>query len=176
MVNFSDMNLTLQMETEELHISEDLVLNVKTYLPINDKADFIQFIVTGSLDSMTGCFSPVRTEVYYAIGLCKWYAGIELTEDELADAAALYDILETNNLIRAIESCIPAEELDILHALINDTLDDITRYNNSAAGIIQAMSNNADGLDGQLASILEQIKNSEGLEQLSVIKDVVGNE
>mgnify|MGYP006926996284 FL=1 len=63
-----------------------------------------------------------------------------------------------------------------MKSLVNDTINDIARYNSSAAGIIQSMSNNAGGLDSQITDILEKIKNGEGMETLSVIKDVVGKD
>uniref|UniRef100_UPI003078C635 hypothetical protein n=1 Tax=Dialister succinatiphilus TaxID=487173 RepID=UPI003078C635 len=60
--------------------------------------------------------------------------------------------------------------------LVRDTLSDIARYNNSAAGIIQMMNKNASGLDTYITDIMEKIKNGENLETLSVIKDVVGKD
>lgn len=174
-MNFTDMNLVPQITERQITI-KDTVLNVKSYLPIDDKANFIEFIVNGALDDNTGCFSPLRVEVYYGVALCRWYANMMFTEKDLQNVATVYDILETNDIIRSIESCIPSAELDFMKDLINDTITDIARYNSSAAGIIQMMSADASGLDGQLNEILASIKNSEGLEQLSAIKDVVGKD
>lgn len=64
--------------------------------------------------------------------------------------------------------------MSFISNLVEETTKDIARYNSSAAGIIQSMSNNASGLDEQITELLEKVKNGEGLEQLAVIKDVVG--
>lgn len=174
-MNFTDMNLIPQISEREITIGNNK-LNVKSYLAIDDKANFIEFIVNGALDDNTGCFSPLRVEVYYGIALCRWYADIMFTEEDLQNISTVYDILETNHVIDYIESCIEGTELNFIQDLVKETIADISRYNSSAAGIIQMMSTNASGLDGQLNEILASIKNSEGLEQLSAIKDVVGKD
>ena len=125
---------------------------------------------------MTGCFSPVRVEVYFSIAVCKWYAGITFTDKQMTEVSKTYDLLEENGVIDKIISVIPENEINFMNELVNDTIDDIARYNSSAAGIIQAMSANADGLDNQITEILDKVKNGENMETLSVIKDVVGKD
>lgn len=156
--------------------NETTELEVRTYLPIDKKADLIKFIVDGALDDNTGCFSPLRVEVYFAIAICKWYANIDFSFDNLMNISKVYDILESNSIIDSIINAIPSDEMDFLSELVQDTINDIARYNSSAAGIIKTMTVDANSLDGQINSILEKIKNGEGLEALSVIKDAVGTD
>lgn len=174
-IAFNTMGIQPNIGIKEIDF-KDMVLEVRTYLPINDKTQFIQFVVNGALDEMTGTFSPLRTEVYFAIAICRWYAGITFTEEDLVNVAVVYDALETNGVIDAIMSEIPEEEMGFISSLVEETTKDIARYNSSAAGIIQSMSSDASGLDTQITQILDKIKNSEGLEQLAVIKDVVGKD
>lgn len=175
MVNFKDLNLELKQETKEFKCG-DLTISVLQYLPINDKTELIQYVVNASIDETTGCASPLRVETYFSLGVCLWYAGIEFDEEDELGPGQTYDLLESNGIISQIMSYIPAEELAFVRDLVNDTITDIVRYNNSAAGIIQTMSSNAQGLDANISDILEKIKNGEGLETLSVIKDVVGTD
>lgn len=173
-INFVDLGLELKSDCSEFKIAEDITLTVKNYLPIAEKTNMINFIVNAALDDTTGCFSPIRVEVYFGLAICRWYAGIIL--DDLADAGETYDILESNGIIQAIMDTIPGDEMEFVRDLVQDTISDISRYNSSAAGIIQMMSSNAGNLDSQITDILEKIKNGEGLETLSVIKDVVGKD
>lgn len=173
---FTKLGLKAKKVAASCQINDNISLEIRQYLPIDEKANLIQFIVDHALDQMTGCFSPVRVEVYFSIAVCKWYAGITFTDKQMAEVSKTYDLLEENGVIDKIISVIPENEINFMNELVNDTIDDIARYNSSAAGIIQAMSANADGLDNQITEILDKVKNGENMETLSVIKDVVGKD
>lgn len=173
---FTKLGLKAKKVAASCQINDNISLEIRQYLPIDEKANLIQFIVNHALDQMTGCFSPVRVEVYFSIAVCKWYAGITFTDKQMTEVSKTYDLLEENGVIDKIISIIPENEINFMNELVNDTIDDIARYNSSAAGIIQAMSANADGLDNQITEILDKVKNGENMETLSVIKDVVGKD
>ena len=173
---FTKLGLKAKKVSASGQINDNISLEIRQYLPIDEKANLIQFIVNHALDQMTGCFSPVRVEVYFSIAVCKWYAGITFTDKQMTEVSKTYDLLEENGVIDKIISVIPENEINFMNELVNDTIDDIARYNSSAAGIIQAMSANADGLDNQITEILDKVKNGENMETLSVIKDVVGKD
>ena len=175
-ITFSKLGLKPQKKVNSIKINDNITLEIKEYLPIEDKTKLIQYVVDSALDEATGCFSPVRTEVYFAIGICRWYGGITFTDKQLQDVMKTYDLLEENGINTLIMDSIPKSEISFMQDLINDTIKDISRYNSSAAGIIQTMSTNSSSLNDQISDILEKIKNGEGLEQLSVIKDMVGND
>lgn len=175
-MNFKDLKLSPKIGYTEIKVGEDFILKVLDYLPIEDKGKLIQFVVDLSLDDTTGCFSPVRVETYFAIAVCRWYADIAFDEEDLHNIALTYDTLETNGIISTVMKAIPKAELDFMQDLVKDTVSDISRYNSSAAGIIQMMNNSATGLSQQISDVLEKIKNGENLETLSVIKDVVGKD
>lgn len=174
-MKFTELGLELKIADPVEITCGDQAIQVLQYLPIDEKANLIKHVINQALDDNTGCFSPIRVEVFFSLALCKWYAGMEIEVDEAHTFSNIYDILETNRVIDDIIFAIPEDEISFLRDLMDDTIADVARYNNSAAGIIQAMSANAEGLDGQINSILEQIRNGEGLEQLAAIKDVVGN-
>lgn len=177
MVNTPYEALNLQMgdiKTTTVKINDTTELEVRSYLPIAQKGDLVTFVINGALDNMTGCFSPLRLEVYFAIAVVKWYAGVTFENQELMDIGNIYDTFEANNVILSVMGAIPEEELEFVESLVKDTAEDVARYNNSFAGIMAAMSDGATSLDGQLTEILEKIKNQEGMELLAAIKDVGG--
>lgn len=176
-IAFRDLELREpEVEVTQVEINETTTLEIRKYLPIAQKIELINFIVNGALDDNTGCFSPIRTEVYTSLGVCRWYAGIEFTIDDLIDIERVYDTLEINGVLDVIYGNIPEDELEFMQSLITETINDISRYNSSAAGIINNMSVDASMLDGQLGDLLEKVKNAEGLDTLSVIKDMVGRD
>lgn len=172
MVSFNDLNLEPKVNTTEIEIIGGTKIEVRDYLPIVEKADLINYIVDAAIDERTGCFSPIRLELYTTLAICKWYSNLEF--EDLSPAHENYDILETNGIVGQILSAIPQEEIDLLDQLIDNTIADIARYNSSAAGIIQSMSGDAGDLSSQVDSILQKIKDKEGLELLDEIKNVTG--
>lgn len=175
-IAFNTLGIQPNIEVNRIDFNDKMTIEVCSYLPISEKTKLLQFVVNGALDETTGTFSPLRTEVYFAIAVCRWYAGITFTEEDLMNVSEVYDALDTNGIIDAIMDAIPTEEREFVSSLVEETTKDIARYNTSAAGIIQSMSSDASGLDTQINQILDKIKNGEGLEQLAVIKDVVGKD
>ena len=150
-MTFTKLGLKAKKITTNCQLNDDITLEIRNYLPVDEKAEFIQFIVNHALDDMTGCFSPVRIEVYFSIAVCKWYANITFTEKQMTEVSKTYDLLEENGVIDQIISTIPEDEIEFMKA-------------------------NAGGLDSQITEILDKIKNGENLETLAVIKDVVGKD
>lgn len=174
-MKYSELNLREpEVENRVVKLDGDIDLAVRAYLPIDDKANLITWAINLALDDRTGCISPVRFEVCFTIAVVKWYCDLEIDED--IPLSKIYDMFELNDVTNKVMGAIPVEEIDFLRDLAKDTAEDLVRYNNSFAGMLSVMSNDANNLDEQLADILSQIKNREGLEQLSVIKDVVGSD
>lgn len=171
---FTKLGLKPQKQTSQLKINEESIIEVKNYLSILDKIALVQYVVDNALDEYTGCFSPARVEIYFSIGICKYYTGISFTEKQLnQDIAKTYDLLEENHIIDMILSVIPEVELNFIQDLVKDTIADVARYNSSAAGIIQSMSSQANGLNDQLTKMLEEIKSGDGQQAITLLKDVV---
>ena len=152
---------------------KEYTLRVLQYLPIKDKADLVSYVVNAAIDENTGCFSPVRVNVYYGIGIMMQYCRIKFDDVDVVEA---YDIIDSTNILDIVMNAIPEEERVFMESLLNDTIGDISRYNSSLAGMMHSMSGEATNLDESIQAILEKIKNKEGLEVLSEIKNVVGTD
>ena len=153
--------------------NESKVIEVKHYLPIEEKGKLVSYVINSSIDLATGCFSPLRLNTYFAIGVMKFYCGMEFDEEKIPMA---YDILENSGIINRVLHEIPQEERDFIQELVDETAKDIARYNNSFAGIMASMNTDASNLGNSIQDIMEKIKNKEGLEVLSEIKNVVGTD
>lgn len=174
-MKYSELNLREpEVEQPVIKLDSGVELTVRTYLPIDAKSDLITWAINLALDDNTGCISPIRFEVCFTIAVVKWYTDLEIDED--IPLSEIYDMFELNDVSNKVMGAIPVEEIDFLRDLAKDTAEDIVRYNNSFAGMLNVMSSDASSLDTELNNILTSIKNKEGLEQLSVIKDVVGSD
>lgn len=173
-ITFSKLGLKAVADTYNTSVEINGVeILVKGYLTQQEKADLIAFVLENSIDDR-GCFSPIRVETFWGIAIVKWYAGISFTDKQIFDAGKTYDLLETNGVIDIVCDAIPSDEYDFLKDMLNETKDDITRYNNSFAGMIASAAGSAGEMDNELTAILEKIQNKEGLEQLESIKSIVG--
>lgn len=177
--HFEEIKDTLIQATEEPKYKEveigmgpEYTIRVLQYLPIDGKANLVQYVVNAAIDNNTGCFSPVRVNVYYCIGVMRAYCGIHFDDDQ--DIAEAYDLLESTGILGIVMESIPEEERTYMESLINDTIEDISRYNSSLAGMLSSMNQDANNLDESIKKILEQVKNREGLEILEEIKNVGG--
>lgn len=172
-ISFNKLGLKYNDEVSTVQIN-DVDIIVKKYLSVNQKADFIEFVLGNAIDEKTGQFSPLRIEVYFAIGLLKYYADISFTEKQMADIAKTYDILESNGAIDIVTDAIPSTEYDFMTSLVSDTAKDLSNFNSSFAGMLSMMSSDASNLDSQINDILKKVKDKEGLELLDEIKNIVG--
>lgn len=175
-ITFNKLGCKVNTGVKEWEYKPGVTIPVLQYLPVEDKANLIQFVISQAIDTKSGCFSPVRKDVFFNIALARWYAGIQFSEKQMQDVQKTYDALESNRFFEALKEQIPFYEYDKISDYLIDTMEDVERYNQSFVGMMDAMSGDAQGLDSQISSILSKIKNSEGLEQLSVIKDVVGTD
>lgn len=172
-MQFEDMNLQVNIATNIVKCG-DIELEVKEVISMAEKIDLIQFVVNNTIDQLTGTGSPIRTDIWYTIAVCKWYGGIEFSDEDIQNVTETYDALDFSGLAGQIMNAMDQDERVYLEQVVNETIQDISRYNTSAAGIIHSMSGRAFGLDEQITELLEKVKNGEGLEQLAAIKDVVG--
>lgn len=173
MINFKDLNLATEIKTTTIKIDDTTNLEVRDYLPMNEKIELISNVVDYALDENTGRFSPVRTALYFDLALVHHYAGINFDGE---DMIAAYDVLETTGLLDKIVSAIPQDEYNFMKDLVDETTHDIADYNSSFAGVMQIASSDANGLSAQIEDILGKVKNREGLELLGEIKNVAGKD
>lgn len=176
MIKFEDLGLHLNdnvVDIEWRNGEENIIISVRQYLPVEEKTELIQYVIGAALDDRTGCFSPLRLEIYFSLGVCSKYTDIEI--EQLADTGTTYDLLDSSGLMSRIMGNIPKEELNFMRELVMETANDIARYNNSAVGIIQSMNNSAGDLDNQLSEILKNIHDDDAVKLLEHFKDMVGN-
>ena len=171
-MNFKDLDLKVQEVKQTIKFGQGKELTVRTYLPLAEKTSLIEYVVDMSLDQNTGRFSPVRVETFFSLAVAHYYAGIDFEDD--VNAAVAYDALETSGLLDIIMSAIDEEELEFMKELVQDTVKDIADYNSSFAGIVRIASTDAKGLDDTVDTLLSKVRDKEGLELLSEIKNVVG--
>lgn len=172
-ISFNKLNLKVSDEVKTFEFGDSIV-EVKQYLSQDDKIDFIGFVMDNSIDNNTNTFSPVRTETFFGLAIVKWYTNITFTDKQIEDAAKTYDKLESSGFLGQVIENINQTEYDFIEKLTEDTLDDYSRYANSAAGILQVINSDASSLSKELDTVMAQIRSKQGIEELTSLKNIMG--
>lgn len=171
-MKLEELGLTpVTYESKEIFIN-GISVKVKPVLSIQEKVDFIIWVIGNAQDQNTGIVSPVKVSVYLALALVKWYTDIELPEN--ADDRVTYDLLNTNKVFDAIASNIDSTDYNNLIGLLQQIIEEGSKYNFSALGILNSMTSSSAGLAEQAQKIINDVKAGKDLELLSAIKDIVG--
>lgn len=153
----------------------DQIIQIKEYLPIEDKIGVIERIVNQSLDD-NNFANPARVMINTVLEVIFAYTtNINFTDKQKEDRLGLYDLLVSSGLWRAIENKLAeAGELSIIQITVREVIDEVYKYKNSALGILQAVSEDYGNLDLDAEKIREKIGNKENVEFLKDVMDKLG--
>jgi hypothetical protein len=165
---FSKLGLKSENQVVELHINEQ-VIEVKQYLPVNDKLGLISRVINLSADQ-NNFANPVKIEMFGALEILYAYTNLSFTEKQKEDVCKLYDLLESNGIIDKVINVIPKKEYNFLVDGINDSIKAVYDYRNSAMGIMESLSQDYSNLDVEATNIKEKLQNPENL---TLLKDVL---
>jgi hypothetical protein len=145
------------------------IIEVKQYLPVNDKLELISNVINLSADE-NNFANPVKVSVYAVLEIIDTYTNISFTEKQKEDPCKLYDLLVGNGLSTMILSTIPVEELTELLTGIDDSINAIYTYRNSVMGILEMVQGDYSGLTLDAQNIQTAISDPGNL---TFLKDVM---
>ena len=153
----------------------DQVIQIREYLPIEDKIGVIERIVNQSLDD-NNFANPARIMINTVLEVIFAYTtNINFTDKQKEDRLGLYDLLVSSGLWKAIENKLAeAGELSIIQITTREVIDEVYKYKNSALGILQAVSEDYSNLDLDATKLQEKIGNKENMEFLKEVMDKMG--
>ncbi len=169
--------MAISLETLALKINEEIntidfngqTIEIKQYLPVNDKLELISWIINQSADELK-FYNVGKLDIFKHVGLIKYYTNIEITDDELQDPAHIYDCLVSSGLINEVKVAIPDEEILWIDDVLNDTVISIYKYQNSAMGLLDIMTTDYKDLNFDIEQLQKNISNPENL---TLLKDVM---
>ena len=172
-MNYKDFNIAVKPDVFSVDF-KDKTFSVRSCLSAAAKLEFIQFVIGHAMNPDHGTFSPAVVECFETIAYIKYFTDIEFNDEDLVNPGELADMIIHSDLLgivqRTVESYDRNEWIDI-SLLLDETINNIERFNASFAGTMTAMSGNATELGDQLDSIMEKLKNKEGLEEIAAIKE-----
>lgn len=166
-VTFTKLGLKKKDEVKELIFGENKI-EVKQYLPIEEKIAFVQSVLNNSADD-NNFVNPMKIDICYAIEFITRYTNITFTDKQKEDLPKLYDLFVENGLYDQICEAVPEEERITIRAYVLDTIDEFYKQQNSAMGIMEKITADYSGLDFDAKEIRDKLQAGD----LGLLKEVL---
>lgn len=171
-VAFTKLGLKKKDEVKTVNINNN-VIEVKQYLPINEKLELIGRVLNQAADD-NNFSNPIKLEVFTALEIVFTYTNIGFTDKQKEDLIKLYDILESNNIFNLIIAELPEAEYNALIDGVQKCSDAIYTYRNSMLGILDVIGQDYADLDLNATNIQQKLADPENLELLKSIMTRLG--
>lgn len=165
--------LGLKPNTEIKTITwNDQTIEVKQYLPIKDKIELISDICNASTDD-NHYINYVRVNIYAQVYTYLAYTNITVTDKQKEDIFKLYDMF-AGGLGDELQTTIPHAELEFINSNVVNIMEGIYKYQNSAMGIMEAISNDYSSLDFDASELQRKIGDPDNITLLKNIMTKLG--
>ena len=141
-VSYANLKLKVDQRVETFDFGGQSI-EVKQYLPIEDKYDLIMITLQQAKEG--NIYNPVKLEMYFNLNLVYSYTNISFTEKQREDGAKLYDTLLSSGFLNPIIEAIPDDEYDELRNCI-EILE-------------EKLENNEKSFAAKLADFMEELPN-----------------
>lgn len=166
-VPFTKLGLTKNTEVKTF-IWKDQTIEIKQYLPIQDKLSLIAAVLNKSQDE-NNFVNDAKVNLFIDLEIINYYTNISITEKQKEDPAKLYDLFCGTGFIKKIYDAMPEGEVEELYNLVYSTAEHFYKYRNSIYGILDAVKNDYDLSNLDLKGFIEQIK---GSNELGLIQEI----
>lgn len=167
-VSFNKLGLKPNTAISTIKFKEQDI-EVKQYLPVNEKLDLISWVINQSADDLK-FYNVGKLDIFKHIAIAQHYTDITFAEKQLSDPAHLYDLLVSSGLMDEIKNAIPNGEIWWIDDVLDDTVDSIYKYQNSVMGILDTVTTDYKDLNFDVEQLQKNISNPENL---TLLKDVV---
>ena len=169
-ISFTKLKLTKKNEIKTLKYNGEEI-EVKQYLPIQDKLALISRVISYAADQYNFANS-VKLDLFLSLEIMYEYTNINFTEKQKENPTKLYDLLEENGLIDVVISLIPSTEYQTLYEGVAEISKNIYTYQTSLLGILETVHNDYSDLKLDADEIVKELTDPN---QLSMVKKVIDN-
>lgn len=172
-IAFTKLGLTKETAVDTFDWNGQTI-EVKVYLPIEEKLVLLSNIINNSIDS-NGYYNSARLYINTIIEVVLAYTNITVTEKQRADVFKLYDLLVSSGFSGKVigEHMNPAEYQQI-RTWLSEIVHSIYEYKNSAMGIMEALGQDFGELDLDAENIQKKLADPENMALLRNILTKLG--
>ena len=171
-VSFTKLGLKKNEEIGILHINEQDI-EVKQYLPINEKLELISSVINSAADE-NNFSNPVKENVFLTLEILYHYTNINFTDKQKEDPVKLYDLVVSSGLVNKVTDLIPEEELDEVINGVAQSVKAIYTYRNSVLGILESISQDYSALNLDATEIQQKLADPENMALLKQVLTKLG--
>lgn len=167
-LSYTKLGLKVNQENGVI-FHNDQTIEVKFYLPVNDKLKLISNVINLSADD-NNFSNPVKEDVYFALEIIENYTNISFTDKQKEDPTKLYDSFVSTGLYNKIIDMIPEDEIMRLKTGLQASVKAVYDYRNSVMGILDTISTDYSNLDLDATNIHKKIADPDNM---ALLKDVL---
>ena len=171
-IAFTKLGCKIDKEIKVINFN-DQEIEIKQYLPVNEKLEMISRIINNSADDMK-FYNVGKIEIFTALELVFTYTNISFTDKQKEDVCKLYDLLVSSGLFAAVANEIPEEEIEWIEEVCEDTVQSIYAFQNSVMGILEAVGQDYSNLDLDASEIQKKLADPENMALLKGIMTRLG--
>ena len=171
-ISFTKLGLKANQDIQQVEYNGQII-EVKQYLPINDKLGLITDVINSSADT-NNFANPVKIDIFMALYIVEAYTNITFTDKQKEDPCKVYDMLQGNGLLDAIIKAIPEAEYLLLRSGVYRSVDAIYEYKNSVLGILEQVSADYSALDYDATDIQKKLNDPQNMELLRGVLSKLG--
>ena len=171
-IGLTKLGLTKNTEIEKVEWNKEEI-EVKQYLPIDDKLAMITEILNNSIDD-NGYYNPAKIYVYTIINMLDFYTNINFTEKQKEDISKTYDLVAGSGLSAKIFTAINPYEYQQIQAWVKELIDSIYSYKNSMVGMMEIIKEDYNDIELDAEKIQQTLGDKENLTLLKDVMDKLG--
>lgn len=173
-ISFNKLDLEKNQEVITLfYKGEDIKIEVKRYLPIEEKLELISEVISNAADE-NNFYNAPKGHVFFILGIIKYYTNISFTEKQLENPQKLYDLIIGNGLDSLILNSISSKEIEFIETGIEKVAEGFYNYRNSILGILETINQDYSNLKFDAAELQKNIADPNNLELLRSILAKLG--
>lgn len=169
---FNKLNLKMNQDIKSFEF-QDQIINVKQYLPINDKLTLISKVINQASDE-NNFSNPLKLEMFKQLEMVFAYTDISFTDKQKEDMCKLYDILCSSNFLGELFKIIPESENVFISKGVKECSDAIYTYRNSVLGLLDIISTDYSNLNLDASEIQKKLADPDNMALLKGILDKLG--
>lgn len=169
-IAYSKLKCKLDESVITISVMPDVTVEVKQYLPIQEKLGLIGRVVELAHEQDANYSNPVKAEVYRDLEVVFAYSNIIFTDKQKEDTPKIYDQLKSSGIMDAIIKAIPGEEYNAICSGVWQSINSIYQYQNSALGILENIQKGYANEKFDIEALRESIKD---LANTPLVKEIM---
>lgn len=150
-------------------------ITIKGYVPIEEKLNAIESILSLSLNPNLGLYMPGHVYIFRRIFMIKLYTDIIISDEEIDNAMSTFDSLINEPWYKQVIDILNAnEDVFAFDIILDETIEKLEKYQTSAYGILDSLKKDYNDMNFDIDSIQQKLENKEGIELVDEIVKKLG--